>query len=186
MTQGQLDEYRALAEKHSTERSGVIVLELLDEVVRLRHLWDRNEVRRGVVSDESLMSFGEFRGERMADVPEDYLCWWIRRNNRDALKIDAEFATAPANYIAQGKLKLYDYIQRRIKQEAAETLNETMSDEEVVAYFRANGFPNATLERAQPAPGGTAGPPEGLPAGEAGELHDSGGGADDDREPDPY
>lgn len=144
MTQQTLEEYRAMAEQHGDRRSAKIVLKLLDEVVRLRHLWNRNEIRRNQVSDESLMPFGQYKGERMVDVPEDYLVWWQKENNRDGLKLDAEFAPVPRNYVAQRKLRIYDYIQQRIDDETRETEAE-LSEAEILAFVQANGFPNATI-----------------------------------------
>ena len=144
MTEGQLNDYRQLAEKHKHKRSGRIMLELLNEITRLRHLWDRNELRRHAVSDETLMPFGQYRGERMVDVPEDYLAWWQKENNRDGLKVDAEFGPVPRNFVAQRKLRIYDYIQQRIDDETRETETE-LSEAEILALVRANGFPNATV-----------------------------------------
>jgi hypothetical protein len=143
MTAETLAKYRALAEKRSWRKSGRVVLDLLDEIDRLRALWDRNQVQRGVVSDESLMPFGQYKGERLANVPEDYLLWWLKQNNRDALQIDADFGKHPTNFIAQRKLKIYDYIQQRIANETAETQLE-VSEAEILARVR-EVFPDATV-----------------------------------------
>jgi len=144
VTREHLAQLRVQAEKHRNRHSGRIVLELLDEIVRLRALWDRNETRRNAVSDESLWPFGEYKGERMVDVPEDYLMWWVKSNPRDGLRIDADFAPAPANFAARRKLRIYDYIQQRITDETNETASE-LSDEGLLDLVRNNGFPNATI-----------------------------------------
>lgn len=161
MTKTKLEEYRTLAEKHANKGSGRIVLELLDEIIRLRQLWTRNEAHRGQVSDETLMPFGEYKGERMVDVPEDYLLWWLKQNNREGLAVEAEFGPTPRNFVAKRKLKIYDYIRQRINAETDETAAE-LSEAEILELVHNNGFPDAAISEDAQEGGGGAHPFQGL------------------------
>jgi hypothetical protein len=106
--------WRAHAKRHVKEVPDFarIVLEACDEVERLRAIADE---KHGVFSDFTLMPFGKHRGLRLADVPADYLEWWLRQPNNDSavIRSEAQFDKFPQRAIAQQKLKLRDYITAR-------------------------------------------------------------------------
>ena len=32
------------------------------------------------LTDESVLSFGKYKGKKLIDVPEEYLIWWYKEN----------------------------------------------------------------------------------------------------------
>ena len=133
MKTSTLEDYYQQAIKQIPRRSAVMIMELVEEVRRLRDLHTKRKAARGEpLDDDCEMSFGEFKGERLADVPDDYLIWWRSQNHVDDLNIDAQFGQQPAKAIAKQKLRLYEYITKRVRTETApdeqipETTEETL------------------------------------------------------------
>jgi len=88
-----------------------MVVELCNEVVRLQSLADE---KHGELSDFSLMTFGEHKGRKLADVPEDYLRWWLSQNSdRSIIQLEVRFKSYPEKAIAVHNLRLHDYLVRR-------------------------------------------------------------------------
>lgn len=115
MTSKQLENYYQRAMKRLPSPSAGMVVELVEEVRRLRDLHTKRKARRGEdLDDDCEITFGEYAGERLADVPDEYLLWWRSQNRVDGLAIDAKFAAQPKKAIAQQKLRLYEYITKRV------------------------------------------------------------------------
>jgi hypothetical protein len=102
--------------KSPNRPSANMVVELCEEVRRLRDLHTARKAKKGEdLDDDCLVGFGQYRDERLADVPDDYLIWWRSKNKIDSLSIDAQFAPDWAKrMIAKKNLKLYEYICKRV------------------------------------------------------------------------
>ena len=115
MTVADIRACRAYARRHIKEVPDFarMLLEACDEVERLHAIADE---RHGAFSDFTLMPFGKHRGDRLADVPDDYLQWWLQQPGNDGSVIgtEAQFSQYPERAIAQQKLKLYDYAILRV------------------------------------------------------------------------
>ena len=115
MKASTLEDYYQQAGKRLPQRSAAMVIELVEEVRRLRDLHTKRKARRGEdLDDDCEISFGEYAGERLADVPDDYLVWWRSQNRLDSLTVDASFGQQPAKAIAKQRLRLYEYICKRV------------------------------------------------------------------------
>jgi hypothetical protein len=112
-----LETYYAAAIKQLPRPSAGMIVELVEEVQRLRALHTKRRARRGEdLDDDCEMMFGQYQGERLADLPDDYLIYWRSENPIDSLSIDAQFGQQPQKAIAQLKLRLHRYIAARIGQ----------------------------------------------------------------------
>ncbi len=88
-----------------------IIMELCLEVERLRGIADEQNAE---YSDFTLMPFGQHKGKRLADVPDDYLRWWLRQNpDRGILVLEHNHGNYANRVNASKKLKLHSYIQER-------------------------------------------------------------------------
>jgi uncharacterized protein (DUF3820 family) len=82
------------------------------EVERLKQIADE---RHGEYSDYTQLPFGKYKGKRLADVPDDYLRWWIEQHDRYSMSLDAQYGPQSKRQVARANLKLYDYILRRME-----------------------------------------------------------------------
>ncbi len=120
LTLQDLRRYRSLAEQHPNNVSSKIIIRLLDEIKVMR---EDNQLlnaavfaRKGALQPfcgDTSMPFGQYKGEALHDVPSEYLHWWLKRQNVEALSADAAVSPYPARGIAMLKLKLCDYIKNR-------------------------------------------------------------------------
>lgn len=102
--------------KNPTDRAALVVLELCEEVQRLRALHTKRKAQKNEpLDDDCEIQFGGYKGERLADVPDDYLIWWASEHSKDELQIDAGFAAQPKKAIARMKLRFYDYVIKRLE-----------------------------------------------------------------------
>jgi hypothetical protein len=87
-------------------------MELCSEVVRLRGIADE---KRSEYSDFTQLSFGQHKGRKLADVPNEYLEWWLRQHpDREIIRLETEYGAWGQRAIAKQNLKLYDYVQKRL------------------------------------------------------------------------
>ena len=85
------------------------------EVERLRQIADE---RNGEYSDYTLMPFGQYKGKRLADIESDYFKWWLSQNpDREKLTEEWRDGNFQAKAIASMKIRLYDYIVDRFRNE---------------------------------------------------------------------
>jgi putative quorum-sensing-regulated virulence factor len=113
MTKTELQGYRTAAEKYkNVHRFADMVLELCDEIERLRAVADEKNGRYG---DYTLIPFGKYKGRRLMDVPDDYLYWW-RHQNRDesSIFLDTQYGPFAQRVAAKMKLKLHEYLKVRL------------------------------------------------------------------------
>jgi hypothetical protein len=113
MTLADIRAYRAHAKRHLKECPAFarLLLQTCDEIERLRAIADE---KHGAFSDFTLMPFGKHRGQKLADVPDDYLEWWLRNNSdRSAIEVGTRFGAFAEKAVAQQKLKLFDYLSQR-------------------------------------------------------------------------
>lgn len=117
LTLADIKRFKALADKHPGNVASKIIDRLLgelsearQEIIKLRS--DAIE-KRGPMTGDSLMPFGQYKGEPLKLVPPDYLKWWMSQPenvNREAIEIDVRFKSFPEKAFATQRLKLYDYI----------------------------------------------------------------------------
>jgi len=116
VNQKKIDEYRALAEQHKANRkSARIIIELLDEIERLQSK-DRFRAQKALTDQDSFPLGKKHRGEKMIDVPAEYLLWWWDNGgyDREAICIDAQFSKDFAvKSVARQKLRVHEYIRVR-------------------------------------------------------------------------
>jgi len=111
-----LDAYYEAAVKQLPRPSAGMIVELVEEVRRLRELRTARKARKGEdFDDDCIMPFGQYKGETLADIPDDYLIWWRSKNPLKDLLIDARIGGYPAKPIAQLKLRIYEYATKRVK-----------------------------------------------------------------------
>lgn len=64
--------------------------------------------------DDTLMPFGQYKGERLGDVPDDYLRWWFSQHtDRAMIELEIHSYGYPKKAIAIQNIKLHDYIKGR-------------------------------------------------------------------------
>jgi len=113
----RLNEYRRLAEAHPGHRSAKIILELIAEIERLttkgRFKPDKP------LGDDSSCPLGKYKGEKMSEVPPDYLLWYWDEIvwNEDAIALDITYYKSwPQKIVAMHKLRMHDYIRYKFKE----------------------------------------------------------------------
>jgi len=111
LTDEKLAKARALALKHKNQKSGKIILALLDEIEVLKLEKHRPN---DPFTDNSPCPYHPHRGKRLATVPLSFLREWHGSQNREGLKIDAEFLPFPKKAWAQRDLRFYDYCAAKI------------------------------------------------------------------------
>jgi hypothetical protein len=116
LTLNEIRNYRALIQQHPNNISSRIIARLLD-VVQLYH--DDLVAAKlaaadkyGPYDDGTPMPFGKYKGERLADVPDDYLNWWFDKNrDRSAIILEMDYGSWPQRASAAKKLRLHDYLK---------------------------------------------------------------------------
>jgi hypothetical protein len=84
------------------------------EVERLRQIADEQNAE---FSEYTLMPFGAHKGKKLADVPPDYLKWWISQNgDRSVMVLEARHGNYAVKATAAMKLRLLDYLTIRFKE----------------------------------------------------------------------
>jgi hypothetical protein len=113
-------------------KPAAIIIDLVDEVRRLRLLHTKRKAQRNEsLDDDCEMTVGkEYRGERLADVPLDYLIWLKKEMNMDHLKLEAQFGADDVKFWAKKRLRLYNYIMDRIDIETIPEPEELEEPEE--------------------------------------------------------
>jgi hypothetical protein len=102
-----------------------MIVELVEEVRRLRDLRTARKARRGEdFDDDCIMPFGQYKGETMADIPDDYLIYWRDRNRLGEILCDIELGRQPAKAIAQLKLRIYEYSCKRLSNETTQVRSD--------------------------------------------------------------
>jgi len=124
LTLSEIRSYKALAQKYPGKRGSEIILRLLDElqeagkeIVELRL---KTADMAGEYDDYTPCPFGtEWKGQRLKDVDWEWLQWWFSKNmRRDAIILDMDFGPWPQRKMAVKKLRLHDYIKRRMKSQS--------------------------------------------------------------------
>jgi len=110
--------YLALVKRYPDNVSSKIITRLLDELQSYRTELIRLRAamvdKRGPLTDDSLCPFGQYKDERLGDVPDEYLRWWFRENSdRSILELEVHCLGYPKKAIAIQKLKLHDYLKFR-------------------------------------------------------------------------
>jgi uncharacterized protein (DUF3820 family) len=106
-------------------------MDLCDEVVRLKGIADE---KHSEYSEFTIIPFGKYSKppdgpKRLADVPDDYLRWWIRENgNRELIVLESEYGPQNKRHIARQNLKLYDYIIKRFDGDEVQADRESHSE----------------------------------------------------------
>lgn len=113
----EIKRYKALAAKYPDNVASKIITHLLGEMDEARRIIIKLRSdgidRRGPFTENSLMPFGQYKGELLQHVPPEYLDWWAKQpenRNRESIEIDVRFKSYPEKAFAQTRLKLYDYI----------------------------------------------------------------------------
>jgi hypothetical protein len=115
MTLKTLRNYYKEANKwKNTDRFPAMVIELCNEVFRLRMIADE---RNGEFSEYTLMPFGQHKGKKLLDVPEDYLRWWHSKQDRGIIILEYHHGPYAQRNVASMKLRLYDYLNTRFKEQ---------------------------------------------------------------------
>jgi len=86
------------------------------EIERLKRVADE---QNSAYSEFTLMPFGQHKCKRLGDVPDDYLRWWEKQNDRASLQTDVQFGKYGDRMIADMKLRLLDYINKRFSRNDA-------------------------------------------------------------------
>jgi hypothetical protein len=118
VTLTEIREYRKLAAGHQNNISAKIITRLLDELQSVRDELVKLRLRCAdkytPYDDNAPCPFGQYKGERLADVPEDYLRWWFNTaGKREMIVLDMDYGPWPKRVAAFKRLKLYDYIKER-------------------------------------------------------------------------
>jgi hypothetical protein len=114
MKQEKIDKYRALAQEHAGKhKSAAIIIELLDEIERLQTK-DRFRPQKALADEDACPIGRQYKGEKMIDVPADYLLWWWDNGgyNREAIELDAKFSGFALKAQAKQKLRVHDYLRQ--------------------------------------------------------------------------
>jgi hypothetical protein len=105
----RLQECRALADAHPTNISAKIIVELCDEIDRLR-MKGSGSNGSAPFNDGTPFPFGKYKGDPLCEVPDDYWNWWFNQNSdRGTIDLEAQFSPFPKKMVAIKKLKLHDY-----------------------------------------------------------------------------
>lgn len=122
ITLSEIKDWRALALRNEGKRGSEIILRLLDEL-KLAHdeiiqLRLKTADKHGEYDDYTPCPFGKHKGDRLKDVPWDWLLWWISKNtDRDAIILEMDYGAWPKRATAVKKLRLFDYIKKRVKKD---------------------------------------------------------------------
>jgi hypothetical protein len=116
LTLQEIRKYRALVQRHPGNVSAKIITHLLDELKvahdEITKLRIATADKHGEYDDYTPIPFGQHKGERLKDVPEDYLYWWWSKNSdRSAILFDMDFGKWPDRISAVKKLRLHDYLK---------------------------------------------------------------------------
>lgn len=104
--------YKETLKFKDTHRFAAIAHELVAEVLRLRAIADEHNSE---YSEYTLMPFGQHKGKKLADVPEDYLKWWFGKQDRAIITLEYNHGPYKDRAIATMKARLYDYLRERFK-----------------------------------------------------------------------
>ena len=94
-----------------------MVLELSVEVERLRQIADEEN---SVMSEYSLMPFGKYAKppdgpRKLADVPKEYLKWWMSINpDRGVILLEVQFGEYANRAVAVKKLRMWDFLKNHL------------------------------------------------------------------------
>ena len=118
-----IKEYKALALAYPGKRGSEVILRLLDEIQEYHReiveLRLKTADKFGEYDDHTPCPFGkEWKGYKLKDVDWEWLQWWFSKNmRRDEIIIDMDFGPWPKRKMAVRKLRLHDYIKRRLKEQ---------------------------------------------------------------------
>lgn len=104
--------YKQALRWKDTDRFPAMVVELCVEVERLRQIADE---RNGEYSEYTRMPFGQHKGKKLADVPNEYLKWWLSKQDRSIITLEYHHGPYKDRAIASMKARLYDYLIERFK-----------------------------------------------------------------------
>lgn len=117
LTLADIKGYKALVAKHPDNVASKIITHLLGELSEARQIIFklRSDAidKRGAFTKDTLMPFGQYKGEPLELVPPDYFKWWAGQPenlDRESIEIDMRFKGYPEKAFAIQRLKLYDYI----------------------------------------------------------------------------
>jgi len=94
-----------------------MVLELAVEVERLRQIADEEHA---VMSEYSLMPFGKYARpplgpRKLADVPKDYLKWWLANNpDRGVILLEIQHGEYAKRAMAVKALRMWDFLKNHL------------------------------------------------------------------------
>jgi hypothetical protein len=70
------------------------------------------------LSDDSVMTFGKHKGERLSQIDTGYYRWWLNKNpDRDEIESAAVVARYPEKAVLNQKLKFHVYATERVERE---------------------------------------------------------------------
>jgi hypothetical protein len=70
------------------------------------------------LTDDSVMSFGKYKGKRLSQIDTGYYRWWLSNNpDRDAMQSDAVIARYPEKAVLNQKLKFHAYATERVQRD---------------------------------------------------------------------